>query len=170
MALDLSALQHAKIIQSIGIIGYGIVGKTFAAVLKPQASQGVAWVGAWDVVFDDMRDLPDCEMERAEAVAKFERQHARNRGIAAAGSTCVTANNTLAVAEEVAKHIKRGTYFLDFNSVSPATKQACAKAIQAAGGHYVGTANMQITAADTHSKILTEALAPLGFPIFKGAL
>jgi 3-hydroxyisobutyrate dehydrogenase-like beta-hydroxyacid dehydrogenase len=185
MAIDTSALFNQRIIQSIGFIGYGEVGKTFAAALKPQTSQGVAWVGAWDVLFDEMRDLPDAEMERAEAVAKYERQHARDRGIAAAGSakqlcetatliiSCVTASNTLAVAEEVAQHIQRGSYFLDFNSASPATKQACAKAIEAAGGHYVEAGVMTsvppygiktpMLLGGAHAEKLAVALTPLGF-------
>jgi Acyclic terpene utilisation family protein AtuA/NAD binding domain of 6-phosphogluconate dehydrogenase len=191
MAIDTSALFNQRIIQSIGFIGYGEVGKTFASALKPQTSQGVAWVGVWDVLFDEMRDLPDAEMERAEAVAKRERQHARDRGIAAAGSakqlcetatliiSCVTASNTLAVAEEVAKHIQRGSYFLDFNSASPATKQACAKAIEATGGHYIdakillSTAPISITTPiqllGEHAEKLAAALAPLGFNANKHA-
>lgn len=181
MAIDFSALQHAKIIQKIGLIGYGMVGKTLAAALKPQASQGVAWVGAWDVLFDDMRDLPDSEIENAERVAKRERQHARDRGIAAAGSvkqlcematliiSCVAASSTLAVAQEVAMHIQRGTYFLDLNSAPPETKKACAKLINAAGGHYVDTTDLRITIASEHSKVLAEALTPLGLSIFKGS-
>ena len=182
MAIDFSALQHAKIIQRIGIIGYGAVGKAFAVALKTQASQGVAWVGAWDVLFDDMRDLPDSEMERAEAIAKYERQHARDRGIAAAGSTkqlcetatliisCVTASNTLAVAEEVAKHIQRGTYFLDVNSASPATKQAAAALIDAAGGHFVDADQIGKSNTNTLATTLAAAIESLGLLTFKGSL
>jgi 3-hydroxyisobutyrate dehydrogenase-like beta-hydroxyacid dehydrogenase len=170
MAIDTTSLLNQRIISQIGFIGYGEVGKTFAAALKPQASKGVAWVGAWDVLFDD---------------SSSERGHARDRGIAASGSpaqlcesatliiSCVTASNTLAVAEEAAQHIKRGTYFLDCNSASPATKQACAKLIDAAGGHYVEAGVMTsvppygiatpMLLGGFHAASLATALTPLGF-------
>jgi len=170
MAIDTTSLLNQRIISQIGFIGYGEVGKTFAAALKPQASKGVAWVGAWDVLFDD---------------ASSERGHARDRGIAASGSpaqlcesatliiSCVTASNTLAVAEEAAQHIKRGTYFLDCNSASPATKQACAKLIEAAGGRYVEAGVMTsvppygiatpMLLGGLHAASLAAALTPLGF-------
>jgi len=170
MTISTESLLHQRIIASIGFIGYGEVGKTFAIALKPQIKQGVAWVGAWDVKFDD---------------SNAERAHARDRGIAASGSvfelcqqtsliiSCVTASNTLAVAEEAAQHIKRGTYFLDCNSASPATKQACAKLIDAAGGHYVEAGVMTsvppygiatpMLFGGLHAEKLAAALTPLGF-------
>ena len=35
---------------NVGLIGYGEVGKIFSNALK---AKGVAWVGAWDVIFGD---------------------------------------------------------------------------------------------------------------------
>jgi 3-hydroxyisobutyrate dehydrogenase-like beta-hydroxyacid dehydrogenase len=170
MTIDTTALLNQRLISQIGFIGYGEVGKTFAAALKPQAKLGVTWVGAWDVKFDD---------------SSSERAHARDRGIAASGSvyelcqqtsliiSCVTASNTLSVAEEAAQHIKRGTYFLDLNSASPATKQACAKLIEAAGGRYVEAGVMTsvppygiatpMLLGGPHASTLAAALTPLGF-------
>jgi len=170
MTIDTSSFLKAGIISHIGFIGYGEVGKTFAASLKPLSIKGVHWVGAYDLKFDD---------------SNSERAHARDRGIAASGSpaelcasasliiSCVTASNTLAVAEEVAEHIKRGTYFLDFNSASPATKQACAKLIDAAGGYYVEAGVMTsvppygiatpMLLGGAHAAKLVEVLTPLGF-------
>ena len=80
----------------IGLIGYGEVGKIFAAALVGQA--GVESVGAWDLKFA----RPD--------TAAAERDHAARAGVQAydsAASLCaasdivisaVTASNTLAVA------------------------------------------------------------------------
>jgi 3-hydroxyisobutyrate dehydrogenase-like beta-hydroxyacid dehydrogenase len=51
--------------------------------------------------------------------------------------SAVTASNTLAVAQEAAPHLRPGTIFLDLNSASPGTKQACAKLVDGAGAHYV---------------------------------
>ncbi len=122
-------------IRSIGVVGYGEVGKTFAAGLKPK--QGVASVAAWDLKFAD------------PAMREAERAHAAAAGIAArdamqalcAGSdlviSAVTASNTLAVAQEAAPHMRPGSLFLDLNSASPGTKQQAAALVEAAGAHYV---------------------------------
>ena len=119
----------------IGLIGYGEVGKIFAAALVGQA--GVASVGAWDLKFA----RPD--------TAAAERDHAARAGVQAydsAASLCaasdivisaVTASNTLAVAESAAPHMAPGALLLDLNSASPGTKQQCAALIGGAGAHYV---------------------------------
>jgi 3-hydroxyisobutyrate dehydrogenase-like beta-hydroxyacid dehydrogenase len=51
--------------------------------------------------------------------------------------SAVTASNTLAVAQEAARHVRPGTIFLDLNSASPGTKQQAARIMDAAGAHYV---------------------------------
>jgi 3-hydroxyisobutyrate dehydrogenase-like beta-hydroxyacid dehydrogenase len=119
--------------QRIGLIGYGEVGKTFSAGLKPCVQN----MGAWDLKF------------AASATRDAERSHAEGKGITAHDSmrglceasdlviSAVTASNTLAVAEEAAAVIQPGTVFLDLNSASPGTKQKAAAAIDAAGAHYV---------------------------------
>jgi 3-hydroxyisobutyrate dehydrogenase-like beta-hydroxyacid dehydrogenase len=120
-------------IQRIGIVGYGEVGKTFAAGLKPRVAQLAAW------------DLKFAVAETAEA----EQGHAQARGVHACGSmqalceasdlvlSAVTASNTLAVAEEAARFLRPGALFLDLNSASPGTKQKAGAAIDARGAHYV---------------------------------
>jgi 3-hydroxyisobutyrate dehydrogenase-like beta-hydroxyacid dehydrogenase len=165
----------SPIIQRIGFVGYGAVGKALASALKSQGSKGVTWVGAWDFLFDEMRDLPDEEMEHAEAVAKFERQHARDRGIAAAGSmkqlcetstlviSCVTASQTLEAAKEAAMHLQRGTYFLDLNTAHPDAQLAASALITAAGGHFVSGELMSIPINSESATRLAAALAPVGF-------
>ncbi|MDP1655873.1 MAG: DUF1932 domain-containing protein [Hylemonella sp.] len=118
----------------IGLVGYGEVGKIFTRGLKAQTGR---WVGAWDLKFADA------------ATREAECGHAAANGIEACASaaalcgqahliiSAVTASNTLAVAQEVARSIRPGTLFLDFNSASPGTKAQCAALIDAAGGHYV---------------------------------
>jgi 3-hydroxyisobutyrate dehydrogenase-like beta-hydroxyacid dehydrogenase len=54
----------------------------------------------------------------------------------------VTADQALAVAEAAAALIAPGALFCDMNSVAPQTKQAAARAIEAAGAHYVDVAVM----------------------------
>jgi 3-hydroxyisobutyrate dehydrogenase-like beta-hydroxyacid dehydrogenase len=119
--------------EHIGMVGYGEVGKVFTAGLKDK----VAGISAWDLTFE------------APAVREVQRAHAAQAGVAACASmaalcgradlliSAVTASNTLAVAQEAAAHVRRGTVFLDLNSASPGTKQQAAALIDAAGGHYV---------------------------------
>ena len=119
--------------EHIGMVGYGEVGKVFTAGLKDK----VAGISAWDLTFE------------APAVREAQRAHAAQAGVAACASmaalcgradlliSAVTASNTLAVAQEAAAHVRRGTVFLDLNSASPGTKQQAAALIDAAGGHYV---------------------------------
>ena len=120
---------------NIGMVGHGEVGGIFAAGLKPQA--GVDGVSIWDIRLQD-------PTQREAALAK-----ALGQGVVAVDSmqalcqasdliiSAVTASNTLAVAEEAARHIRPGTVFLDLNSASPGTKQQAAQHIEARGGRYV---------------------------------
>ena len=120
-------------VQSVGLVGYGEVGKIFAAGLQPLV-QGVA---AWDLKFT------------ATATREAERAHALGAGVQACASmqalcegsdlviSAVTASNTFAVAEEAARFLRPGAVFLDLNSASPGTKQRAAAAVDARGAHYV---------------------------------
>jgi 3-hydroxyisobutyrate dehydrogenase-like beta-hydroxyacid dehydrogenase len=119
----------------IGVIGYGEVGKIFAAGLKTKP--GVESVSAWDLKFADA----------AQQGKEFA--HAQSADVAACPSmqalcaqadfliSAVTASNTFSVAQEAAQFLRPGTMFLDLNSASPGTKQRCAKVVEAAGGQYV---------------------------------
>ena len=119
-------------IEQLGVVGYGEVGKTFAAGLRPRV-QGLY--------------VADLKLQNPAQAAALQ-SHAQAAG-ATPGTlaqlceqseliiSCVTASNTLAVAEEAAAHLKPGTFFLDLNSASPGTKQQAAHIIEAAGGHYI---------------------------------
>lgn len=116
-------------VQRIGIVGYGEVGKTFAAGLQPQVAQ----VAAWDLKFVD-------EAQKARAQQDGVRSCASMQELCEASDlviSAVTASNTLAVAQEAARFLPAGTVFLDLNSASPGTKQECAAAIDARGAFYV---------------------------------
>jgi len=118
----------------LGIVGYGEVGRIFAAGLR---ARGVDDLVVWDLKFID-------STKGSEPLA-----HAQAAGVHAADSvaalcagrqlivSAVTASNTLAVAEAVAPHIAPGAVFLDLNSASPGTKQQAAQCIEARGGRYV---------------------------------
>ena len=122
--------------QRIGVIGYGEVGKIFAAGLRPQP--GVAAVGAWDLHF--ARPDPSAAAERRHAAQAGVQAHDSAQALCAASDlviAAVTASSTLAVAEQAARHLRPGTWYLDLNSASPGTKRQCAALIDGAGAHYV---------------------------------
>jgi 3-hydroxyisobutyrate dehydrogenase-like beta-hydroxyacid dehydrogenase len=120
-------------LRQISVLGYGEVGKTFAAGLLP----AVDGVSAWDLKFAN------------PPIRDTERAHAALAGIRAAESMAdaagtadllicaVTASHTLDVAREAAAVLRPGAFYLDLNSASPGTKQQAAETINGAGGHYV---------------------------------
>ena len=129
--------KPAMQLEHIGMVGYGEVGKIFAAGLKSQVARGQAW---------------DLKLRRRHRIRRDPRRRAGPRragrcaGLPSMQALCenadciisaVTASNTLAVAQEAARHLRPGTVFLDLNSASPGTKQQAAAVIDAAGGHYV---------------------------------
>ena len=121
--------------KSIGLIGYGEVGKTFSVGLK--APSGVASMSAWDLKFVNPT-FKDAEL--AHAARAGVQTCLSMRALCDASElviSAVTASSALAVAQEAAQHMRAGSVFLDLNSASPSTKQQCAALIEACGAHYV---------------------------------
>ena len=119
-------------ITRIGIIGFGEVGRIFGAGLAQLPH--IKTVTAWDKKGPDSPGMRSSAQERGvvwceSAAAVYDQ--------ADLVISAVTASNTRDVAESAAQQIRAGTLFLDLNSASPGTKQACAKQIEAAGAHYV---------------------------------
>ena len=119
---------------TLGIIGFGEVGGTFGRGLK--GKPGVLAVHAWDLKFAGAGG------EAARAAASVDGiTPARDMAELCASAdllvSAVTASNTLAVAEEAARHVRPGSVFLDLNSASPGSKQRAAELIEAAGARYV---------------------------------
>jgi 3-hydroxyisobutyrate dehydrogenase-like beta-hydroxyacid dehydrogenase len=119
-------------IEHLGVVGYGEVGKTFAAGLRPRV-QGL-YVA--DLKLQDPAQAP-AMTSHAQAAGAMAGTLAQVCAQSQLIISAVTASNTLAVAEEAAAHLKPGTWFLDLNSASPGTKQEAARVIEAAGGHYI---------------------------------
>ena len=156
----------------VGLIGYGEVGKIFSNGLK---AKGLAWVGAWDIVFGDA------------LLGGAQRLHATAHGVEACESasfvcakatlimSAVTASNTLAVAKEISRTLRPGTVFLDLNSASPGTRQKAAAQIEAAGGKYVEASIMTsvpqyglsvpMLVGGRHAAALADRLRTFGFDI-----
>jgi 3-hydroxyisobutyrate dehydrogenase-like beta-hydroxyacid dehydrogenase len=121
----------------VGLIGYGEVGRILAEDLR---KDGVR-VSAYDIKLSDDRGYQ-------------LREHADSIGVTLAGShaelasqadfivSAVTASQDVAVAQACVGAIKKGAWFLDFNSASPGAKQRAAALIDGAGGRYVEGAVM----------------------------
>lgn len=123
----------------VGLLGYGEVGKRFGADLH---EGGVDRISTFDLLLLD----PNAQASMHD--------HARQHGIAPVDSTtalversdlvvsAVTAAEALNAARAAAATTMSGKWFLDINSTSPATKSECARAVTAAGGHFVEAAVM----------------------------
>ena len=119
---------------TVGLIGYGEVGRILAEDLR---ARGVA-VRACDVRFDDAA-------LRAHAASHGVALHASHAVLAHEADlvvSAVTASQAVTVAEACAPGLRKGAFFLDFNSASPGAKQRAAQWIDGAGGRYVEGAVM----------------------------
>lgn len=119
-------------IREIGLVGYGEVGRIFAAGLRKQV-QGLR---VSDLKLQDPAQAQPL-LDHARGIGALPVTLVELCAQAQLIISAVTASNTLQVAEQAAAHLKPGSFFLDLNSASPGTKQQAARAIEAAGGHYV---------------------------------
>ncbi len=124
-------------LDGIAVIGFGEAGQTFAS--------GGGWgdrARVYDRLTDDAatRDTKRADYQAARVVGS----DAAADAVAGAAVilSLVTADQALAVAVEAARSIAPGALYCDLNSVAPETKRAGARAIEAAGGHYVDVAVM----------------------------
>jgi 3-hydroxyisobutyrate dehydrogenase-like beta-hydroxyacid dehydrogenase len=123
---------------NVGLIGYGEVGRILAEDLRQQDIK----VAAYDIKL------------RSDQSARALRDHARQHDVALSAShgelaaqsdfivSAVTASQAVPVAKACAEGVKRGAWYLDFNSASPGAKQRAAAMIDGAGGRYVEGAVM----------------------------
>ena len=118
------------------LIGFGEVGQTLAADLR---ARGVS-ARAWDILFPDPHSIPSRALKLGTVTA------AGSAAEALAGAEvvicAVTASDCLDAARTAAPLLADGAYFLDLNSVSPATKSAAAALIAGGRGRYVEAAVM----------------------------
>lgn len=121
----------------VGLVGYGEVGRILAEDLRKQDVK----VSAYDIKLGGDQAGP-------------LRDHAGSFGIQLASShadlaakadlivSAVTASQAVPVASACAPAVKKGAWFLDFNSASPGAKRRAAGLIDGAGGRYVEGAVM----------------------------
>ncbi|MDO5533887.1 MAG: DUF1932 domain-containing protein [Propionibacteriaceae bacterium] len=122
---------------TVGVVGYGEVGRILAEDLRARGTDVVAF----DLKLDDDRRSPLVDHAATHGV----RLVADHAAVAAASDlvvSAVTADQAVAVADAVAPGMAAGTFVLDLNSASPQSKQRAADAVAAAGGRYVEGAVM----------------------------
>jgi 3-hydroxyisobutyrate dehydrogenase len=123
---------------SIGLVGYGEVGRILAEDLR---AAGVEKVLAYDIKFGTDADAPLLAHAAQHGVRPMS-SHAFLASAADLVISAVTADQTVAVAVASAPTFRSGAWFLDFNSASPGAKIEAAGLIDAAGGRYVEGAVM----------------------------
>ncbi|MBK9132862.1 MAG: NAD(P)-dependent oxidoreductase [Betaproteobacteria bacterium] len=121
----------------VALIGYGEVGRILAEDLR---RQGIA-VSAYDLKLDTDHGQPIREHAAAHDVVLATTHALAVHGVDLVVSA-VTASQAVAVAEAAAPGLKKGAFFLDFNSASPGAKVRAAAIVNAAGGRYVEGAVM----------------------------
>jgi 3-hydroxyisobutyrate dehydrogenase-like beta-hydroxyacid dehydrogenase len=154
---------------TIGLVGYGEVGRILAEDLRKQNIK----VAAYDIKLrSDQASQPLREHANKHGVAL----HASHADLAAQSDfiiSAVTASQAVAVAQACAGTLKKGAWFLDFNSASPGAKQRAAALIDGAGGRYVEGAVMTsvppfrlkvpLLLGGGHAEALAPLLSELGF-------
>jgi 3-hydroxyisobutyrate dehydrogenase-like beta-hydroxyacid dehydrogenase len=122
---------------TIGLVGYGEVGRILAEDLRKQDVNVIAY----DIKLGGNKAGPLREHAREHGVV-LTVSHAELAASADFIVSAVTASQAVPVAQACAPAAKRSAFFLDFNSASPGAKQRAAKLIDAAGGRYVEGAVM----------------------------
>ena len=121
----------------IGLVGYGEVGRTLAEDLRKQDAK----VAACDIKLGTAKGAPLREHAEKFGVTLTE-SHAKLAATADLIVSAVTASQAVPVAQACAPAVKKGCWFLDFNSASPGAKRRAAALIDEAGGRYVEGAVM----------------------------
>lgn len=153
---------------TIGLVGYGEVGRILAEDLRLRG----ATVIAHDIALGSA-GAADLHRHAAAHGVPMADSHADLAGRADLVISAVTARQTVAAAQACAPALRSGAYFLDFNSASPGAKRRAAAAVDGAGGRYVEGAVMTsvppyrirvpLLLGGAHAAVLQPALAALGF-------
>ena len=152
----------------VGLVGYGEVGRILAEDLRRREVAVVA--------YDLKLDLGQGGALREHALVHdvlLAESHAELARGADLVVSAVTASQAVAVAQACAPALRRGAWFLDFNSASPGAKLRAGAIVDAAGGRYVEGAVMTsvppyrlqvpLLLGGPHAAALQPQLSALGF-------
>lgn len=127
-----------------GAIAFVGFGEAASALVEGWRSLGPLRASAYDIKTDSadaaVREGKQADYTRFDVDGRATIGEAI--GDASVVFSTVTADQALVAAENAAKHLKPGAFFLDCNSCSPGTKRQSAALIGAAGGRYVDVAVM----------------------------
>jgi len=123
---------------SIGLVGYGEVGRILAEDLR---ARGVANILAYDIKLGGP-DEASLSKHAAQVGVRLMASHADLAKGADLVISGVTASQAVPVAVFCAPALRPGTWFLDLNSASPAAKIKAAGLVDGASGRYVEGAVM----------------------------
>ena len=121
----------------VGLVGYGEVGRILAEDLRKQDVK----VSAYDIKLGGEQAGPLRDHAGTFGV-ELASSHAELAATADLIVSAVTASQAVPVANACAPAVKKGAWFLDFNSASPGAKRRAAGLIDGAGGRYVEGAVM----------------------------
>ncbi|HTE99988.1 MAG TPA: NAD(P)-binding domain-containing protein, partial [Bradyrhizobium sp.] len=121
----------------VGLVGYGEVGRILAEDLRQQDVR----ITAYDLKLGNDQAGPLRDHASVQGVA-LAASHADLAAKADFIVSAVTASQAVAVAQACAPAVKKGAWFLDFNSASPGAKRRAAELIDGSGGRYVEGAVM----------------------------
>jgi len=158
------------------LVGYGEVGRIFGAAL---AGAGVASVTAYDILSIDASWMATARARAAQDGVTLVPAIGRAVAQGSLVISAVTAAAPTLAAQEIADASHPGTFVLDVNSSSPATKAACADVVARVGGRYVEAAVMSsvpphgirvpMLLGGPHASTLQPTLAALGFAATVGS-
>jgi 3-hydroxyisobutyrate dehydrogenase len=158
------------------LVGYGEVGRIFGAAL---AGAGVASVTAYDILSIDASWMATARARASQDGVTLVPEIGRAVAQGSLVISAVTAAATTLAAQEIADASHPGTFVLDVNSSSPATKAACADVVARVGGRYVEAAVMSsvpphgirvpMLLGGPHASTLQPTLAALGFAATVGS-
>jgi 3-hydroxyisobutyrate dehydrogenase-like beta-hydroxyacid dehydrogenase len=121
----------------VGLVGYGEVGRILAEDLRKDGIK----ISAYDIKLDGNQAKPLQDHAAAIGVS-LAASHADLANRADFIVSAVTASQAVPAAQACVAAVKKGAWFLDFNSASPGAKQRAAKLIDGTGARYVEGAVM----------------------------
>lgn len=124
-------------VDAICLLGFGEVGQ----VLLPSLQECDVAITAFDVKFSDPQSQPS---RAGHGASSLQMASSVTNAVAEADLvvSAVTADQSRSAAASVTPALKAGAWYLDLNSVSPASRKATSELVEAAGGRYVEAAVM----------------------------
>jgi 3-hydroxyisobutyrate dehydrogenase-like beta-hydroxyacid dehydrogenase len=132
---------------NLAFIGFGEAGQSITeGVIRAAGPQ----VAVWDILFADPARGPALIQLAEAAGARVATSAADAMAGAEIVISAVTTDQSLVAATECAPDLPDGAIYLDMNSTSPGKKRQVADVIEAAGGHMVEAAVMDMVPPHAH--------------------